>query len=159
MTSGVAVLRGVTEEDWELWRDLRARVLSTDPDAFGSTLEREQRFEEDDWRRRLRGGRSFVAWVDGAPVAMGGWSDAEPEACSVVSMWVDPAHRGRGIGASVLDAVLRSVPAGADVRLWVADGNAARDLYTRAGFRATGEVAPLRPGSSATKSRMVWDGR
>ena len=159
MTTGVATLRPVTEDDWELWRDLRARVLRTDPDAFGSTLERERGFTEDDWRHRLRHGRSFVAWVDGAPVAMGGWSDAEPGVCSVVSMWVDPACRGRGIGAGILDAVLASVPAGADVRLWVADGNPARDLYARAGFRATGEVAPLRPGSSATKTRMVWAGR
>ncbi len=129
------------------------------PRIGGSTLERERGFTEADWRQRLRSGRSFVAWVDGVPVAMGGWSDADPGVCSVVSMWVDPACRGRGIGRGVLDAVLASVPAGADVALWVADGNPAQELYRRAGFRRTGEVAPLRPGSAATKSRMTWAGR
>ena len=36
MTAGGQVdLRPVTEDDWDLWRDLRSRVLVSDPDAFG----------------------------------------------------------------------------------------------------------------------------
>jgi GNAT superfamily N-acetyltransferase len=158
MTVGPAELRPVTEDDWNLWRDLRLRVLATDPDAFGSTLERERSFAEADWRHRLRSGLALVASLDGRPVGMGAWSDHEPGVCSIVAMWVDPRSRGRGIGSQVLTALLATVPAGADVRLWVADGNPARDLYTREGFVASGEVAALRPGSAATKSRMVWTG-
>ena len=147
-------LREVSEEDWELWRDLRRRVLSTDPDAFGSTLEREQRFTEADWRARVGSGRAFVAWLDDRPVGMGGWVPEESGSSSVVAMWVEPAARGRGIGQRVLERVLATAPPGATVGLWVADGNPARDLYAKAGFVGTGEVAPLRPGSSLTKSRM-----
>jgi hypothetical protein len=39
--------------------------------------------------------------------------------------------------------------------LWVADGNPARRLYEHAGFVATGEQAPIRPGATATKSLLV----
>ena len=151
-------VRAVHEDDWELWRDLRHRVLATDPDSFGSTLAREQAFTEADWRRRVGGGPAFVAWADGRPVGMGALLAEGPGSWSVVAMWVEPAARGLGIGRRVLEHLLATVPAEDDVRLWVADGNRARELYARVGFRETGEVAPLRPGSSITKSRMERKG-
>ena len=159
MTAGGQVdLRPVTEDDWELWRDLRSRVLVTDPDAFGSTLEREQAFTQSDWRARVGHGRAFVAWLDGRPVGMGGFVPEDSGSCSVVAMWVAPESRGLGIGRRLLEQVLDAVPAGREVLLWVADGNPARHLYTRAGFVDTGETAPLRPGSPVTKSRMALRG-
>jgi ribosomal protein S18 acetylase RimI-like enzyme len=152
-------LRALDEREWELWRDLRHRVLATDPDAFGSTLAREQAFTEADWRLRVRGGRSFVAFVDDRPVGMGALLAEESGGWSVVAMWVDPEARGLGIGRRVLDHLVATVPAGAVVGLWVTDGNPARHLYESAGFVGTGEVAPLRPGSVLTKSRMVRPAR
>ncbi len=158
MTAGPLELRPVGEDDWELWRDLRARVLATDPDAFGSTLERERSFTETDWRLWVGHGRSFVAWLNERAVGTSGVVPEDDGSCTVVAMWVAPEARGLGIGHALLHRVLDAVPAGAAVHLWVADGNPARDLYTKAGFVPTGEVAPLRPGSGATKSRMVWSG-
>ena len=157
MTPGTVAVHAVTEDDWELWRDLRGRTLGTDPDAFGSTLEREASFTEADWRRRLSSGQAFVAWLDGRPVGMGGVVPEESGGHAVVAMWVEPAARGRGVGRIVLERVLAAVPDG-EVRLWVADGNPARTLYERAGFVSTGEVAPLRTGSVVMKSRMRWEG-
>ena len=158
MTAADVVVAPVDEDQWELWRDLRHQVLGTDPDAFGSTLEREQGYTEADWRHRVGGGRGFVAWLGDRPVGMGGFFEEEPWSCWVVAMWVEPAARGQGIGRLVLEHVLAEVPAHADVHLWVAAGNPARELYAKAGFVDTGEVAPLRPGSSITKSRMTLIG-
>lgn len=153
------VVRPVDEDQWELWRDLRHQALGTDPDAFGSTLEREQSYTEAEWRRRVGGGRSsVVAWLGERPVGMGGLFEEGPGSCWVVAMWVEPAARGRGIGRLVLEHLLAAVHADVDVHLWVADGNPARELYAKAGFVDTGEVAPLRPGSSISKSRMTLIG-
>jgi GNAT superfamily N-acetyltransferase len=154
------VLRPVTEDDWELWRDLRHVVLAADPEAFGSTLNRERAFTEADWRRRVGHGRAFVAWLADRPVGMGGCVPETTGSWSVVAMWVDPAARGLGIGRRVLARLIEAAPPDAEVELWVADGNpAARALYAKAGFVGTGEVAPLRPGSSVTTSRMALSGR
>lgn len=158
MTAPVVDIRPVTQDDWALWRDLRGRVLTTDPDAFGSTLEREQAFTEEDWRQRVGRGRAFVAWSEGRPVGMGGFVPDDAGSCSVVAMWVAPEARGRGIGRLVLERVLAEVPDDVEVLLWVAEGNPARHLYSRTGFVDTGESAPLRPGSAVTKSRMVFRG-
>ena len=57
-------------------------------------------------------------------------------------MWVDPAWRGRGVGGSLLTAVFDWARARnfTTLGLWAPAHNpAALALYTRAGFKETGE--------------------
>lgn len=64
----------------------------------------------------------------------------------LISMWVAPTARGRGVGAAlVLDVEQWARSVGAQVlRLDVADGNrAASRLYRRNGFGCTGELGEL----------------
>jgi ribosomal protein S18 acetylase RimI-like enzyme len=148
------VVRVAGPEDWELLRELRQRVLSTDPDAFGSTLELEQGLDEPAWRARLEHGHSVFASVGEEYVGLGGSFEDGPGSRMVVSMWVAPEMRGRGIGRAILDAVLAEATE-STIRLWVADGNsAARRLYERAGFVDTGVREPLRAGAELMKSQL-----
>jgi len=149
------VIRVAGPDDWELLRELRRRVLNTDPDAFGSTLELEQGYDETAWRARLERGHSVFATLGEEYVGLGGSFEDEPGSRMVVSMWVAPEMRERGIGRAILDAVLAEA-AGSTIRLWVADGNsAARRLYERAGFVDTGVRAPLRSGAALMKSQLA----
>ena len=158
MTSGIEVRR-VRPDGWRTWRAARLRALRHDPDAFGATAEVEAGYPEALWRSRLdgTGGPAVLARVDDEVVGMGaGWVSA-PGELTVVSMWTDPAWRGRGVGRAVLDEVVRWARA-RDLRvvLWVADGNvAARRVYERYGFAADGQETPLRPGSAVVKRRLV----
>ncbi len=158
--------RILTAEDWELWRDLRLRSLADSPHAFGSTLEREQAFTEEDWRGRVAGwtapdetvaGPAVLAEADGEPVGIGGGFRDEPGMLHVVAMWTDPAWRGRGVGRLVLDALRAwADERGLRLHLDVEAGNTgARRLYERYGFTATGASRPLRPGSTYSCDRMV----
>ena len=85
---------------------------------------------------------------------MPGGTDPEPQ---LISMWVAPAERGRGIGAGLARAVMdwaRSEGA-SSMTLWVADGNlAARRMYERLGFEATGEWAPMPHDAATGEIRM-----
>lgn len=146
----MATLRRLGADDWEDFRAIRLRSLADSPDAFGSTLAREQGFTEDDWRRRL-GGPVYVV-DDPAPVAIGGIFDHDGVP-HVWGMWTDPAHRGRGQARAILDALIPPGTA-AELDVNVTNGDA-RTVYERYGFVGTGEVAPLRPGSEQRIERMV----
>jgi GNAT superfamily N-acetyltransferase len=84
----------------------------------------------------------------------------EPDAggrAHLVGMWVDPGYRGHGVAMALLDHAVgwaRERGAG-EMVLWVADHNtAARRLYERAGFVATGDRQPL-PSNPALPESML----
>ncbi|MFE7559325.1 GNAT family N-acetyltransferase [Kitasatospora sp. NPDC057500] len=144
-------LRELTSDDWPLWRELRLAALAEAPYAFGSALadwqgegDREER-----WRSRLEipGALDLVAFVDGEPAAMATGVPADGYV-ELISMWVGPPARGRGVGARLIDAIERwaagqGFPA---LRLAVMPHNAhAIALYGRAGYTDTGEPGDLLP--------------
>jgi ribosomal protein S18 acetylase RimI-like enzyme len=150
----MAALRRLGPDDWEDLRDIRLRSLADSPDAFASTLEREQEFTEDDWRRRLSGPVYVVD--DPRPVAVGGIFDNHGSP-HVWGMWTDPGHRGRGHARRILDAL---IPPGTSAQLDVNITNGgARAVYQRYGFVGTGELEPLRPGSDQRVELMVLRSR
>jgi predicted GNAT family acetyltransferase len=144
---GDTVLRRLTPDDWTVLRDVRLRALTDSPDAFGSTLQREQDFGEKDWRRRsVR--PVWVVEVDDRPVAMAGVFP-DDGVLQVWGMWTDPEHRGRGHARALLDALVGpAVAEGRPAALHVNVANSgARAFYESYGFVGTGELEPLRPGS------------
>lgn len=144
---GEPTLRRLTVDDWPVLQDVRLRALADSPDAFGSTLGREQSFDEKEWRRRLVR-PVWVAEADGRPVAMAG-AFSNDGVLQVWGMWTDPAHRGRGHARALLDALIgEAVADGRPAGLHVNTTNAAaRAFYESYGFIGTGELEPLRPGS------------
>jgi ribosomal protein S18 acetylase RimI-like enzyme len=159
---GVQVRRAHPDE-WAAVRDVRLAALADAPDAFASTLAREEGRTEAEWRSRVAQIPWFLAWQAGCPaglVAMfpliqeGSEGPAHPVAeWHLVSMWVPPAARGGGIADRLVGAVLAHArAAGAErVTLWVATGNArATAFYRRMGFRPTGRHQRYpRPGAAA----------
>jgi ribosomal protein S18 acetylase RimI-like enzyme len=146
----MVTVRRLGPDDWEMFREIRLRSLADSPDAFGSTLEREQAFTEADWRQRLSG--PVYAVTDPGPVAVGGLFD-DGGVLHVWGMWTDPAHRGRGHAHRILDALIApDADAVLDVNV---TNQAARATYERYGFVATGHLEPLRPGSDQRMEQMV----
>jgi ribosomal protein S18 acetylase RimI-like enzyme len=141
-------VRRVESDEWVELRDVRLRALADAPYAFASTHAREVAFAEAEWRRRIAGGPWWLARVDGVPVGLvAGYVTADDgDVRHLVAMWVDPAHRGAGAAAQLVEAVCRWAAEGGGrvVTLWVADGNdRARRFYERLGFTGTGERQPL----------------
>ncbi|MGC4803889.1 GNAT family N-acetyltransferase [Micromonospora sp. DT233] len=157
--------RVLTEDDWKLWRRLRLAALTEAAYAFGSQLadwqgdgDREER-----WRARLAvpGSYNIVATRDGEPVGMaGGMPTDRAGVAELISMYVAPAGRGRGVGDHLVRAVeqwARRAGAGT-LRLAVTEGNdTASALYRRNGFRDTGELGDLMPDGVRREHVMAKD--
>lgn len=159
-------LHALVPDDWRQWRDLRLQALADAPAAFGSTLAAWQDAGEDRWRQRLAipGSHNLLAVLDGEPVGMASGVPTDDGAVELISMWVAPRGRGRGIGGALVAEVERWARSrGATlIRLDVVEGNeAAIGLYLRSGFRFSGDVSSegsrteltmvkvLRPGDAA----------
>jgi ribosomal protein S18 acetylase RimI-like enzyme len=141
----------LTPDDWRTWRHLRLAALTEAPYAFGSQLAdwTGDGDAEERWRARLSIPESHnaVALLDGHGVGMAtGVPTSDVGIVELISMWVAPGARGRGVG----DALVRDIEGwarsiGARVlRLSVAEDNAhGALLYQRHGFRYTGELGDL----------------
>ena len=148
--------------DWEALRRLRLRALADAPRAFASTLEAELAFPDDVWRRRAGddpGSATFIASDGGADIGLARiFAEPDPPGRThLVSMWVDPGHRRRGVARTLIDRAVRwaTEHRADEVILWVADQNAAaRRLYERIGFRPTGERQPLPSDPAQGESLM-----
>ncbi|GAA1555462.1 GNAT family N-acetyltransferase [Kribbella lupini] len=145
-------LRQLVPDDWKDWRELRLAALSDAPTAFGSRYEDWVDAEEERWRARLAlpGSYNLIASLDGSPAGMASGLPAhdEPDVRELVSMWISPDARGRGLGDRLMTAVedwARSEGAVA-VELSVVQGNdKAQALYARHGYALTDKSGDLMP--------------
>ncbi len=86
-------------------------------------------------------GLAFARIADGRVIFKAEIGAVSPDVCQVQGVWVDPAHRGRGIGAAGMSAVVAAAlrDIAPVVSLYVNDFNqAARSTYTRVGFERVG---------------------
>jgi GNAT superfamily N-acetyltransferase len=156
-------VRSIGADDWRLWRELRLEALREAPYAFSSTLadwqgdgDTEQR-----WRARLTSVPfNVVAYFDDAAagIVSGTAPDAE-NTVELISMWVAPFARGRGIGDLLVAAVTEWARGerADNVALAVVDSNdRAATLYARHGFTRVGPIDCTGDGI-ASESRMVLD--
>ena len=158
-------VRPIDPDDWQSYKNLRLGALADAPDAFGSTLAREQERTDSQWASRLEKGHNrcwnlpLLAEVDGqtAGLAWGRIEKEKPGRADLYQMWVTPGFRKLGVGRMLLDAVI----------LWAKEqeveflqlGVTLRDspamrLYKRAGFEPAEEPKPLRPGSELMAQPM-----
>jgi GNAT superfamily N-acetyltransferase len=160
MTDQEVVVFQVTEDSWQELRDVRLAALADAPAAFGSSLRREQDFDEARWRAWTRSATLFMAFAGGSPVGMAagvsGQSTAERK---LVAMWVDPAWRGRNAASKLLSSVVDWAESDGSklLRLWVAEDNeSARRLYQGRGFELTGGRAPMPSNPAVYRNEMVF---
>jgi RimJ/RimL family protein N-acetyltransferase len=148
-------IRRLVAGDGPRLRGIRLRATSDSPTAFGSTVADTEAMPAEEWERRATrseegvGSAFFVAEVDGAWVGIAGGffdPDEDPDAPNLVSMWVDPAHRGNGLSRTLSNEVIDWARERGSLRISteVTAGNTpARALYESLGFRPTGRTRPL----------------
>lgn len=142
----------ITRGNLARFKDVRLRSLLEAPYAFGSTYAREAAFDDAEWMQRLErwngeDGVGFLAMEQDVPCGIAGClvDPQDPARAQLVAMWTAPAHRERGIGRLLVNAVL-DWARGRDVRvlqLMVTSNNeAAIRFYERLGFTRTGRTEP-----------------
>jgi len=146
----MVVVRETIAEDWQALRDIRLTALRDAPDAFASTYAEQVVYQESDWLARIARRGTFLAYLPGISTSeaaglVGGYREAHGTV-GLISMFVRPQARGRGVGEALIAKVIdwAGDQDATSVRLWVTESNKpARMLYERCGFSPTGERQPL----------------
>ncbi len=134
--------------DWQRVQKLRLAALQDTPDAFGSTFEDESQRSPEWWMDRLQssGSVTFMAVepCDSGMAVLGPYGS--PPDCGLFAVWVDPEHRGKGVGDALMSSVIAQARSLGVGRLVLDVGRhnlPARRLYLRHGFSPTGVESTL----------------
>lgn len=151
-------LRRLTPHDWQIFREIRLAALAEAPHAYSSTLAQWQGENdvEQRWRKRLADVpyNAIVYLDDVAAGVAGATSPNDDGTIELISMWVAPFARGKGVGDELIRAVIEY--AGTigiqSVSVRVRETNAAaRAAYARNGFLDAGPVE----GEDPPERRMI----
>lgn len=129
-----------------MYRDVRLAALRDAPSAFWTSVADASAVTEEGWRQRLTDGACFVAVIDERAVGLAAGLTEDEETAELVSMWVEPSWRGRGVADQLVVAVVAWAATArfTRVQLWVAvDSGAAERLYARHQFTRTGDVQAM----------------
>ena len=162
----MTAVRRVTADQASALRGVRLAALTDAPTAFGSTLDRELAFTDDEWQQRARSSASgderitLLAWEGDEVVGVVGAfrTEEHPQVVDLVSMWTRPSVRRSGIGVALVQGVVDWARTfGAErIELWVVRGNEpAQRLYERMGFHVTDDHQPHPNDPCAQEVRMV----
>lgn len=151
-------LRRLNVAEWPLWREMRLEALREAPHAFGSKLTDWEgaRDTEERWRKRLAEVPfKVIAELDNRPAGMVGATFASPQReVELISMWVAPFARGRGVGDCLIGAVIgwAKEQEATSVLLDVMEDNLrATALYNRHGFIDRGSVPNASPADPSER--------
>ena len=148
-TAVVRIERLGTGEEERL-RSIRLRALLDSPDAFGTTANEATALPPESWVEQLAILPTFIAVIDEEDVGVVRFCpDAKrPESGWLISMWVAPGARRKGVGSRLIDTLTKfAFSAGfTQIELDVGDSNiSAIALYASKGFEATGETSAFDP--------------
>jgi ribosomal protein S18 acetylase RimI-like enzyme len=142
------------QEDWQRYRAIRLEALKNEPVAFSSRYDENSRRPPEYWQGRLSdsamGEQSSLlfAQVEGALVGMmGAFYEEDARTAEIISVYVSPDWRGKGVGRALMQAILAEISR----RAWVervtlgvnSQQTVAVALYKRFGFQIAGEVEDL----------------
>jgi ribosomal protein S18 acetylase RimI-like enzyme len=152
----VRVLEG---DDWQAFRTIRLAALQDAPEAFTSSYEQEQDFDEEFWRLRLGRSSRLLAELDDEPVGIVSVGRAsEDDVAELFGMWVVPSQRGRGVAWQLTEAAAEHARTQGRraVKLWVStDNGRAVAFFSSYGFRPGSERRPMTNEPGTEEVAMV----
>jgi RimJ/RimL family protein N-acetyltransferase len=133
-------IRLLTRADATLYRQIRLEALAANPEAFGSTFERERVMPVTWFEERLATSEVFGAFLEQELVGVAGFQRQEETKTAhkavLWGMYVRPAARSAGAGKSLVEAVVAHAATRVEqLQLTVvAENRSALRLYESAGF-------------------------
>ncbi|GAA4349374.1 GNAT family N-acetyltransferase [Angustibacter luteus] len=152
-------VRALDGDDWNTYRGLRLAALQDAPDAFASSYEDEQAYDEAFWRLRMGRSARLVAESDEEAVGIVSVGQArEHDVAELFGMWVVPGFRGKGVAWQLTQAAGEHARREGQraLKLWVStDNGRAVAFFSSAGFRPADERRAMTNDADVEELAMV----
>jgi ribosomal protein S18 acetylase RimI-like enzyme len=158
-------LQPITPAVAAVFKAVRLRALLDTPTAFGSTHSKEVQLSDADWQNRAaqwNGDRSAgylaIDEQNACGIAAGFLDSVDPTKAHLVSMWVAPTHRGRGLGKQLVNAIIdwaRAKHAQTLCLMVTSNNEPALRFYQQLGFVRTGRTEPYPNDPALVEYEMV----
>lgn len=133
-------------EEWQQYRDLRLRALKEEPQAFGSTYEKNAQHPDSFWQERIEDTiNKNTQWLVFAKLnatlvgMMGAFVEKEPDTVHVIAAYVAPEARGKGISKMLMKELIKRIIANKIIKKIIVDVNTEQEaavfLYKNSGFQ------------------------
>lgn len=140
------IVDDLPQNRWQEYRDLRIQALVDVPQAFLDEEEQAKKLEATAWQRKMQ--NMIFAAVDDKLVGMIGAYQEEKKKLNhivnVVSFYVLPQYRSRGVGKALLQAVIAKYQAQPNIKKLqlgvTTTQKPAQHLYKSLGFHLVGEL-------------------
>lgn len=155
-------IRLTEAKDWMFLKQVRLAALLDTPTAFGVSYQEAAQYSDGQWKKRASSAAGPEFWLaikDDKPVGMIGAGVNQANRYNLIGMWVEPAARGSGVAAQLVEAVKsRAIGKGHDrVFLDVSPDNArASNFYLKQGFSFIDEWEPLVSHPHIRVQTMLW---
>lgn len=155
-------IRLTEEKDWMQLKQVRLAALLDSPTAFGVSYRTAADDSDEQWKERASpatGTQFWLAFKADKPVGMIGAGVSRTGRYNLIAMWVEPAERGSGVAARLVDAVKsQAIQKGHDrVFLDVSPDNArASNFYLKQGFVPMDEWEPLASHPHIQVQTLFW---
>jgi ribosomal protein S18 acetylase RimI-like enzyme len=161
-------IREFKRDEWDLYRSLRLSSLRDSPDSFGSTLDMESKFPDQEWENKLSLSSGLAQVIplvalidnDAKGLAWGVLRKSDLKEAHIYQMWVAPEARGSGLGKALLSRIIawaKNLELTALV-LSVTDKNIeAIKLYRSFSFEPSGEPVLIRKRTDLLAQPMKLD--
>ncbi|MBN1928601.1 MAG: amino acid adenylation domain-containing protein [Chlorobiaceae bacterium] len=161
-------IRPIRTGDGQLLKTVTLRSVQESPDAFVITLEEIHSNPDAFWENLAdfiassKQDEIYLLFDNGQCIGYsGGHIDSrKPGTGHLRWMWVDPASRGHGLGSKLIKKIVdwAKQKGAREMELWVSQTQeAAIGAYRSNGFRLTGDIEAVRPGSTIMSKKMIRD--
>jgi ribosomal protein S18 acetylase RimI-like enzyme len=132
-------------EQWKEYKRLRLFSLQDEPNAFGSSYEKESKFTDEKWKERLRDEKNKILFYrdNNNLVGMAGARLVDNNVAYIVGVYVIPNSRKKGIAKRLMKYLIKELLIYTDMKILRLSVNAnqipALNLYKKLNFKIVGK--------------------
>ena len=132
-------------KDWEITKSLTLEALLDSPQAFSSSYQKNLEYSDEKWKSYSTPIKSgsiantvVVFYKTGQPIGKAILIIRDSHKAEIAGMYINPQHRGRGLGRKLIEEAIESIPRDQDITLLEMSVNTlqipAYKLYSSMGF-------------------------